>query len=260
MSALGAVSLVLGVIVAWLLTLPLFRFKELRPLTPKDVANEAGVVIKAKYSHSVCPRCHHHHTFVDVIPVVSWIKGCPQCGLPVPKLLPIFQAALPAALVITTLFLSNAWVAIPFLWFAVVVASISVVDARIWLIPWWIPWVGSAVGVVLITISSIALDQVSAIPIALASGAVTGGLFFVIWFIAPRSLGFGDVRLAVMIGLFLGWIDPALILYGLLIGSLLATGIGVVSWMRGSGTRFAFGPPLSAGSLLAVWLNSSLLG
>jgi leader peptidase (prepilin peptidase) / N-methyltransferase len=254
------VAVVVGVVAAWALTVPLFRFKEFRPKTPRDVQNEAGDDIRAEVRHAICPGCHHPATAADVVPVVSWVRGCPGCGRRLPAVAVALQVGLPVAMAITAAtFASNPWVAVPYLWFTVVVAAVAVVDARIWLIPWWMPWVGSAVGGLLILVSSLALGETAHLVDAAVGAAGAFLLFFVMWFVAPGKLGFGDVRLAFMIGLFLGWWSPILALYGLLLGSLVGVVVGVVSLLARAGSRFAFGPALAAGSLLAVWLHASLV-
>lgn len=149
---------------------------------------------------------------------------------------------------------------IPFVWLTIVFGAISIVDVRIWLIPYWLPWVASAIGLVLVTVVSLYLGQPGAIVRAAVSGVATFAVFFVLWIVAPGKLGFSDVRLALVIGLFLGWLSPVLPIYGILFGSVIAVVIGAVSIASGRGDRFAFGPALSAGALAAVWLAAPILG
>lgn len=254
-----------GAVVAWVLTVPLFRFKELRPKTPRDVSNEHGLEIRAVVRHARCPRCHHDAHPAEVVPVASWIRGCGGCRRRPPVTMVALQLGLPAAMAITAATFGNGtsddiWMAVPFLWFAVVVAAAAVVDARIWLIPWWMPWVGSAVGLVLIATSSLALGEPRWVIDALAGGVGAFAFFWLLWFVAPGRLGFGDVRLAFAIGLFLGWLSPVLVLWGLMIGSLVGVVVGVVSMLGRKGSHFAFGPALAAGAVVAVWLHVPLLG
>ena len=140
-----------------------------------------------------------------------------------------------------------------------VLAAIAVVDVRIWLIPYWMPWVGAAVGLVLISDVSLALGEPGAIVVALIGAVGTFVLFFVLFVAAPGKLGFGDVRLAFLLGLFLGWMNPVLALYGLLFGSLVGVVVGVVALVARAESRFAFGPALAAGALIAVWLHAGLV-
>jgi prepilin signal peptidase PulO-like enzyme (type II secretory pathway) len=250
----------LGTLLAWALTVPLHRFKEMRPKTPRDVSNEAGLDIRAVMRHARCPSCRHDFAASDVVPFLSWVKGCPSCGRRMPATVWVPQAVLGPIAVLTVLTTSSPWIALPYLWLCVVVVAMAVVDARIWLIPWWMPWLGSSVGLALIAVASIALDEPGAILDALAGGAGAFLFFFALWFLAPGKLGFGDVRLAAMLGLMLGWLHPVLPIYGLLIGSILGVVVGVVSMLKHAGNRFAFGPALGAGALLAVWFSDALLG
>lgn len=256
---IAALCGLLGLVVGWLLTVPLHRFKEFRPKTPRDVRNEAGVEIRAVFRHARCPGCLRDQTPADMIPVVSWIRGCRACGRPVPATVVVPQIALAIAMALTAITFGRWWGLVPFLWFAIVAMAVAVIDARIWLIPWWIPWLGSAVGGAMILVSSVAVGEAQLALVALVSAAVTFGLFFVLWLVAPGRLGFGDVRLAFMIGLFLGWLSPLLTIWGLLLGSLTGVVIGLWSMASRRGSHFAFGPALTVGALAAVWLRSSLL-
>ncbi|MCP4435532.1 MAG: prepilin peptidase [Actinomycetia bacterium] len=253
------VASLVGLVIAWLLTVPLFRFKEMRPMTPRDVSNEAGLEIRAVVRHARCPKCHRDHGPADVLPVVSWLRGCPGCGLRLPATVAVFQLALPLAAAITAIVFDPVWVVVLFVWFAVVVTSVAVVDARVWLIPWWAPWVGSAVGAVLMVIASLSVDDTQRLVWALAGAVGAFVVFFVLWFVAPGRLGFGDVRLSFMIGLFLGWIDPLLVVWGLLFGSVVGLIVGLWTLVVRKGGHFAFGPALGIGALLAVWLQDYLL-
>ena len=62
---------------------------------------------------------------------------------------------------------------------------------------------------------------------AVAGAALFANVFFLIWFVTQRMtglmvLGFGDVRLAAVLGLLLGWYGLPYVLYGALAGHVLA--------------------------------------
>ena len=65
-----------GTLIGWAITVPVHRYKELRPLTPRDVATEVGTpenpgaVIRASYRQARCGDCHHVCTWRDVVPVL----------------------------------------------------------------------------------------------------------------------------------------------------------------------------------------------
>lgn len=235
-------------------------------MTPRDVATEVGTadqpapVIRAEYREARCPGCHHVYRAADVVPLLSWWRGCPTCGERLASTVPMLQVTVPVAMVLTVATLSSGWVALPYLWLVVVLATVAFIDLRIWLIPWWMPWVGAAVGFVLISaMSLLLLDAPDAIVSALIGGIGSFVLFLVLWLAAPGKLGFGDVRLMFLLGLFLGWIHPVFPIYGLLFGSLIGLVMGLASVIADKGTRFPFGPALALGALVAVWLNGPLL-
>jgi leader peptidase (prepilin peptidase)/N-methyltransferase len=102
-------------------------------------------------------------------------------------------------------------------------------------------------------------------PLATAlSGAVLfSSAFFVIWFASQRLLGlavlgFGDVRLAAVLGLVLGWYGLEYVLYGAIVGHLLSLVIAIVTCVqrRKLHVTYAFGPPLIAGTLAVVLFHA----
>jgi leader peptidase (prepilin peptidase)/N-methyltransferase len=97
---------------------------------------------------------------------------------------------------------------------------------------------------------------------ALAGAALFSGVYFVIWFVSKRMLGlmvlgFGDVRLALVLGALLGWYGLEYVIYGALLGQLLAVILGVGLCIRERRVRlqFAFGPPLLIGTLAVILLH-----
>ena len=97
---------------------------------------------------------------------------------------------------------------------------------------------------------------------AIAGGVLFANAFFLIWFFTTRFagmvvIGFGDVRLAAVLGLLLGWYGLPYVLYGALAGHLLAVVIAVATCIheRKLHMRYSFGPPLIAGALAVVLVN-----
>jgi leader peptidase (prepilin peptidase)/N-methyltransferase len=89
---------------------------------------------------------------------------------------------------------------------------------------------------------------------------VMGGFYFVLWFVYPRGLGYGDVRLAGLLGIplgYLGWGALVTAMYaGFVLGAvggLLLAAIRVVDRRR-----FAFGPFMLLGSLVGLGWGSAL--
>ena len=94
---------------------------------------------------------------------------------------------------------------------------------------------------------------------AVAGGLLFANAFFLIWFLAKQFsgmmiLGFGDVRLAAVLGLLLGWYGLEYVLYGAIAGNLLALllAVGMSIHRQKLLLRYSFGPPLIAGTLAVV--------
>ena len=103
------------------------------------------------------------------------------------------------------------------------------------------------------------------VPLAtsVAGGLLFANAFFLVWVFTTKFggmvvLGFGDVRLAGLLGVVLGWYGLQFVLYGAVVGHLLAVAIIAATSIR---TRhwqmqYSFGPPLIAGTLAVVLLGA----
>lgn len=133
--------------------------------------------------------------------------------------------------------------------------ALSVVDLRVSLLPRRLLY-PTAVLVAAGLVGASAADRSwHDLWVAAACAAAAFVLFYLLWYFFPRGMGFGDVRLAGLVGLSLGWLGP-LHLYVAMLG---AFGVGTVFGLavmvaRGSGrrTRFPFGPSLAAGAVIGV--------
>jgi leader peptidase (prepilin peptidase)/N-methyltransferase len=90
---------------------------------------------------------------------------------------------------------------------------------------------------------------------------VCGGSFFVLWFVHPRGLGYGDVRLAGVLGIALGYLGWGELLVGLYAGFLLGgVGGGLLSLLRVVERRaFPFGPFMLVGALVGIAVGDEVL-
>jgi len=91
---------------------------------------------------------------------------------------------------------------------------------------------------------------------------VAGGLFFALWFIYPPWMGYGDVRLAGVLGLALGQLGWPPLLFGVWCGFLLG-GVGgaLLARLRIVERRaFPFGPFMLVGALVGILAGNAVLG
>ncbi|MFC4907882.1 prepilin peptidase [Actinomadura gamaensis] len=84
-------------------------------------------------------------------------------------------------------------------------------------------------------------------------------VFAVQWFIVPNAIGLGDVKLAPVLGLYLGWLGRAGWITGLfgmfVLGGLFALGLMLLR-CAGRKDQIPYGPFMLAGTLLAVFLHA----
>lgn len=94
---------------------------------------------------------------------------------------------------------------------------------------------------------------------ALLGGATLGGVYLLLFLVHPEGMGFGDVKLALSLGVVLGWYGWAVLFAGAFAGFLLGSlyGLGLIA-LRRAGRRSAipFGPFMLSGAWLGVLLGA----
>jgi leader peptidase (prepilin peptidase)/N-methyltransferase len=159
-------------------------------------------------------------------------------------------------------------VLVPFLFLAAVLVVVSIIDLEHYRIPDKIVLPALAVSAGLIAFVSL-LEGFD--PVFLRNAVIGSAAYFALLLVPhliyPKGMGFGDVKLALLMGLYLGWIyaDPfrsvALIMWALVLGSLLGVLAGVgFAVIRGRRAEFPFGPALALGCLLAITFSDALVG
>lgn len=148
-----------------------------------------------------------------------------------------------------------AWVVL-----AIAGAVLGYIDIRTRYLPSAIIWPTYAAVAVLLLTASVVSGDWDALIRAVIAGVVTFVLFWVMWFIYPSGLGFGDVRLSGLLGGALGWLGWAEVITGVYGGFLLGAILGLllVAVKVFDRKAFAFGPFMLAGALLGVLLGHSL--
>jgi len=140
--------------------------------------------------------------------------------------------------------------------------AVSVADLRVGLVPRVLLYPTFA----LMAAGLVAASAVDGRWHGLADGAIGGGIafvvFFALWWFYPKGIGFGDVRLAGVLGAGLGWIGFGALYVGFASAFLVGVLVGVVLMLRhgtGRKTRLPFGPPLALGATFGVlwgtWLT-----
>ena len=83
---------------------------------------------------------------------------------------------------------------------------------------------------------------------------MAGGLYLLLWFVYPRGMGYGDVRLSGVLGIalgHLGWGELVVGVYGgFLLGGVLGGVLALLSKVDRKG--YPFGPFMFLGALVGV--------
>jgi leader peptidase (prepilin peptidase)/N-methyltransferase len=140
--------------------------------------------------------------------------------------------------------------------------ALSLIDFDTFLLPDRIVYPLSASMVVLLALPAIVDDSGSDFLRALLGGLAAFAFFLTVHLIAPRGMGFGDVKLSFSLGVALGWISWGSVFLGLFLGFLLGAVIGVVliaTRVRNRRDHVPFGPFLAAGTVLAIAVGQPLL-
>jgi len=131
----------------------------------------------------------------------------------------------------------------------------AVVDARAGIVPRVIVWPTLGVVAAGLLAASGATGRFRPLLDAAIGGAAAFASFFALWWGFPRGLGYGDVRLAGLIGTALGWLGFGELYIGFLAAFVAGTALGVVLMARrgtGRKTVLPFGPPLALGAAIGI--------
>jgi leader peptidase (prepilin peptidase) / N-methyltransferase len=208
---------------------------------------------------SRCPHCGATIAAYDNIPVLSWLllRGrCRSCHAAIPARYPLTELAMAALFTATVLILGtdDATELALGLAFCALLVVITLTDLERRVIPNAVLVAGAIAAVAIAAIG----DPSSLPDRGIAAGAA-GGLLFGVALLYPRGMGMGDVKLAAVMGLYLGRaVAPALFI-GFAAGALV--GLAMIA-RRGSSARkraVPFGPFLALGGLVALWYGNALV-
>lgn len=136
-----------------------------------------------------------------------------------------------------------------------VLVSMVLVDFRIHRIATRLVYPASLAGAALLAVAAASDGTWEAWTRAVLGGLAASAFLWLLAFIAPSGMGDGDARLALLLGMFLGWRGWRHVYMGLVAGFLLGSVAGIALIVARRGTRksqIAFGPYLAAGALLFV--------
>lgn len=182
---------------------------------------------------SRCTTCDHDLSPAENVPVVSWLalRGrCRHCRAPISVRYPAVELVTGVLWAgVGARFADLPWAVPAYLVLSAGLVALSVIDLDHKLLPNVIVYpTGVGVGALLL-IASAGEGEWTATWRALAAGAIYFALYFALWFVVGgRALGFGDVRLAAVLGLALGWLGWTELWWGIFLPFLIGSLLGMV--------------------------------
>jgi leader peptidase (prepilin peptidase) / N-methyltransferase len=207
---------------------------------------------------SECPSCGAQIAAYDNVPVISWLLlggHCRSCGARIPARYPLIELAVGVAFAATAIVLYDDPAALALgLVFVAVLAAITLTDLERRVIPNAILLVGSAIGIAIVA----ATDPASLPERAIAAAGAFAFLLLVA-LIYPRGMGMGDVKLAAVMGLFLGAsVVPALFV-GIALGGIVGVTLLLIHGQDARKRAVPFGPFLALGGVVGLLAGSQMI-
>jgi leader peptidase (prepilin peptidase)/N-methyltransferase len=156
----------------------------------------------------------------------------------------------------------DSWVLPAFLAVAAGLVSLSAIDLEHFLLPNRIVYPLALVTLALLTLGALGDSAWGALGRAVLGGVAGILTLGVLHVVSPRSMGFGDVKLAFVLGLALGWLGWGELVLGLFCGFLAGALVGLVLIAlrrRGRKDHLPFGPFLAFGTLVVLLWGDVLL-
>jgi leader peptidase (prepilin peptidase)/N-methyltransferase len=207
---------------------------------------------------SQCPTCGAQIAAYDNVPVLSWalLRGRARCcGTSISPRYPLIELVVGGLFAATVLVHGDdlAETAIDLV-FVTMLAAITLTDLEQRIIPNKI-LVAGALACLAIAVPT---DPGGIAERAIAAAAA-GSLFFLVVLAYPAGMGLGDVKLAAVMGLFLGRNVAPAILVALLAGSLVGLALIARHGARGRKMAIPFGPFLALGGVVGMLAGNALI-
>jgi leader peptidase (prepilin peptidase)/N-methyltransferase len=213
---------------------------------------------------SACPRCGHTIRGRDNVPVLSWLllRGrCRDCGEPIAVRYPLVEAAAGVLFVLAAWWCwaqDAPWLLPALAYLTAVSLALALIDLDVHRLPDAIVLPSYAVALALLTLASWAPGGEAdwgALVRGVIAGAALFAFYLVVLVVYPAGMGFGDVKLAGVLGLYLGWVGWGAVLVGwfatFLLGGMFAVAL-LAAGRAKRGSGIPFGPWMLLGAAVGI--------
>lgn len=208
---------------------------------------------------SRCPDCGTTIAAYDNVPVLSWLvlRGrCRSCGGRISPRYPLAELAMALLFTATALVLGTDDVGELVLGLALcaLLVVVTLTDLERGVIPNAVLLAGAAVAVAVVAVS----DPSSFAPRGLAA-AGAGGFLLIAALAYPRGMGMGDVKLAAVMGLYLGRAVAPALFVAVLAGTLVGVALLIRHGSEARKRKVPFGPFLALGGVAGLLAGNEML-
>ena len=217
---------------------------------------------------SFCPDCRTQIRFYDNIPVLSYLllKGrCRHCSAEISKVYPLVELTTGILFLFSLYRFGPTLALLHSCLFISLLIPIAWIDARWYIIPNVIILVGLITGAAVALLIAL-IHHTPGYLIEHLIGAVVGGVAMLLiaaagtFLFRKRAMGGGDIKLMILIGLFLGGWPHLLIVIiaSAFTGSIVGLSLIALGKKSGAGSRIPYGPFLVVGALLDLFWSSQI--
>jgi len=239
---------IFGLIIGSFLNCVIYR------LTPRQY--NGGGLLRGR---SFCPHCKHVLSWLDLIPVLSFLflRGkCRYCQKPISLQYPVVEIATGAVFLLIILAVSNIYTYAYLLLMSCFLIVIFVYDLKYYIIPDKIIYPAIAAAL----IYNLLMSDIPRMSDILMSAFGAAAFFLAIVLVSRgKWMGVGDIKLAFFMGLLLGWPNILTALFlAFFIGAIMGLGL-ILSGKKTLKSEVPFGPFLVAGTFLAMFWGSEIV-
>jgi leader peptidase (prepilin peptidase) / N-methyltransferase len=206
---------------------------------------------------SRCPGCGRQIAACDNVPVLSWLllRGrCRHCGERISVAYPLLEVGVAAGFVASFLAFDDVDEIALGCGLIATLATITLTDLEHRIIPNKVLLVSAVIGAAIL----VAGDPGGLAEHGIAA-AIAFGFLFVMAIAYPRGMGMGDVKLAGLMGLYLGRAVAPALLIGFAAGALVGVGLIAARGAAARKTAVPFGPFLALGGVVALFAGDAIV-
>jgi leader peptidase (prepilin peptidase)/N-methyltransferase len=208
---------------------------------------------------SACGNCGLRLGPLDLVPVFSWLalRGkCRKCHTNIGTEPLILELSTALLFGLTAWHFGLSWRTPAYCVLMTGLVGLTWIDLHIRRLPREVTYTTAAVGVPLLVVAALVEHRPERLWMMLLGAAISLALMGLIYAGSRGGMGEGDVRLAPLLGAYLGWLNPGLAPVGLFFGFACGAFVGIVVLVAKRGDRktaVPFGPFLALGTVLAIF-------